>query len=94
MVGPEGVGNMGCCRTGFAGFGPRTVERVGRPDCSTSSLCFVLSWTTKLSEVVWMNSTTLEYSSDSLPIRPVSAESQQKFGETDLGGRELVTGTF
>ena len=61
VVGPEGAGNMGCCRAGFAGFEVWTVERVGRPDCSTSSLCFVLSWTTKLSEVVWMNSTTLEY---------------------------------
>lgn len=94
MVGPEGVGNTGCCRIGFAGFGVWTVGGVGRPDCSTSSFCFVLSWTTKLSEVVWMNLTTLEYSSDSLSVLPVSAKFQQKFWETDLGERELVTGTF
>ena len=79
VVGQEGVGNTGCCKTGFAGSGVRTVERVGRPDCSTSSFCFVLPWTTKLLEVVWMHSTTLEYSSDSLSVLPVSAKFQRKF---------------
>ena len=41
-----------------------------------------------------MNLTTLEYSNDSLSNPPVSAKSHQKFVETDLDGRELVTGTF
>ena len=91
MVGPEEVGSMGCYRTGFAEVGAGMVERVGRPDYSTSSFCFALSWTTKL--VPWRNSTMLGYSSGNLSVRPVGAAHQQKFGETYSGGRELVTGT-
>jgi len=63
---------MGCCRVAFAEVGAWTVERVGRPDCSTSSFCFALSWTTTPLEVVWRNSTMLGYSSDNLSVRAVS----------------------
>lgn len=69
-------------------------EKVGRPDCLTLSFCFALSWTSKLLEVVWMNSTTPGCLSGNLSIRPVSTAFKQKFRDTDLGGRELVTGTF
>ena len=93
VVGQE-VGNMGCCRIGFAGAGLQTFGRVGRPDCLTLSFYFALSWKTRLLEVVWMNSTTPEYSSGSLSIQLVSTKFQQKFGETDWDERELVIGTF
>lgn len=85
---------MEYCRIGFAGVGLWMFGKVGRPDCLTLPFYFALSWKTKLLEVVWMNSTTLEYSSDSLCIRPVSTEFQQKFRETDLDEQELVIGTF
>lgn len=81
MVGQE-AGNMECCRIGFAEAGLRMFGRVGRPDCLTLSF-FSLSWRRMLLEVVWMNLTTLEYSSDNLSIRPISTKFQQKFGETD-----------
>ena len=43
VVGREEVGNMGCCRIGFAGVGVRAAERAGWLDYLTSSFCFVLS---------------------------------------------------
>jgi len=68
VVGLEGVGSRRHCRVAFAGVGAWTVERIGQPDCSPSSFCFALSWTTRLLEVVWRNSTMLGYLSDNLSI--------------------------
>jgi len=92
VVGPGEVGSMERRRIGFAGVVLGMVEGVGWPDYSTSSFCFVLSWTTKLA--LWRNSTMLGCSCGNLFARPVSVEFLQKFEGTDLGGRELVTGTF
>ena len=90
-VGLEEVGSRGYCRIEVAEVGAGMVGRAGRPDCSTSSFS-VLSWTTKL--VLWKSSTMLGYSSGNLYIVAISAAFQQKFGGTDLDGRELVTETF
>lgn len=79
-VGREEVGSTGYCRIGFVEVGVEMVERVERPDCLTSSFYFVLSGTTKPLGVVWMSSTTLEYSSGNLSILPVSTTSKQKVG--------------
>ena len=43
MAGPGEVGSTGRCRIEFVEAGARTVERIGRPDCSTLSFCFALS---------------------------------------------------